>query len=267
LTLIATVHALNLRADFRSVLRIGAEIGGLHLVVHELDSGERVAERPAPPPPPAPEPERTYPPESEVAALWAAAKSVSDDAEAVAWLASRGLDPDLVASDDAARVLPKGARLPRWARYQRASWTETGHRLIVPMRDSAGAVKSVRASRVIDGDSPKRLPPGGHKATGLVMACPIGTAMLNGTANPPEVVIVEGEPDWLTWVTRKTARPTARIGIVSGSWSLAMAQRLPPGTIVWLRTDHDAAGDRYAAEIARTLRWVGCFVQRGGIRV
>lgn len=264
LTLIATVHALSLRSDFRQVLQVGAEIAGLWAVVQELESGERLLERPPPRPAPPPEPERTYPPADEVAALWAAANPVTDDAEVASWLEGRCLDPALVAGDDVARALPRTARLPRWAAYQRAPWTETGHRLVVPMRDRLGVVRSVRAGRVVDGDSPKRLPPGGHKATDLVMACPIGTAMLEGTAAPPEVVIVEGEPDFLTWVTRSPARPTARIGIVSGSWSLAMAQRIPTGTVVWIRTDHDAAGERYAAALTQTLRWSGCFVRRGG---
>lgn len=265
LTLVATVHGLSTRSDFREVLRVAADLAGAHAIVHELTTGERTArrvpERPAPPP----EPPREYPSASEVSALWEASIPVTDDVDASEWLTGRGLDPDLVAADDLARVLPKDARAPRWAAYQRVSWTETGHRLIVPMRDAQGAVRSVRGCRVADGDSPKRLPPGGHKATGLVMACPIGVAMLQGLASPPEVVVVEGEPDFLTWATRRTDRVTARIGIISGSWSFAMAQRVPAGAEVWIRTDHDAAGERYASELVRTLRWQGCFVRRGGL--
>ena len=264
LTLIAAVRGLSLRQDFREVLRCGAEIAGMWSVVSELSTGVVHEDRPAPPPPPPPEEERTYPPHAEVSAVWAAAVPVTDDAEAALWLAGRGLDPELVAIDELARVIPVGTGLPRWASYQRRPWTETGHRLIVPMRGVDGSIVSVRACRIVDDESPKRLPPGGHKATGLVMACPIGIAMLAGTAAPRELTIVEGEPDYFVWATRKKRTPTATLGIVSGSWSFGMASRVPPGAVVWIRTDHDEAGNRYADELARTLRWRGCFVRRGG---
>lgn len=263
LSLVAVVHGLSVRRDFRQVLRVAAELAGLWGVVHELETGEATPERPKPTPPP-PEPERTYPAAAEVARVWGEAIAVTEEPTVAGWLLGRGLDPERVAADDLARALPRSAALPRWGAYRRVSWTETGHRLIVPMRDAQGVIRSVRASRVVDGDSPKRLPPGGHKATDLVMACPIGAAMLAGTAIPHELVVLEGEPDFLTWATRKTARATARIGIVTGSWSLAMAERVPAGTQVWIRTDHDPAGEKYASEITRTLRWRGCFVSRGG---
>lgn len=263
LTLIAQAHGLSTRRDFKQVMRAAAELGGLWSIVHELETGTSTPERPKVEPPP-PEPERDYPPSHEVSALWGAASPVTEDHEASAMLDGRGLSADLVAADDLARVIKHSAKLPRWASYQRRSWVETGHRLIIPMRDAHGIVRSVRAWRVGDGDSPKRLPPGGHKATDLVMACPIGAAMLAGTSQPKVVVIVEGEPDFITWATRKTPRPAARLGIVTGSWSTAMAQRVPADAEVIIRTHHDPAGDRYAQEIALSFRCHGCYVRRGG---
>jgi DNA primase len=264
LSLIAIVHGLNTRQDFRSVLRVSAEIAGLWGVVHELDTGEPSSEeRPRVAPPP-PEPERDYPAADEVCRVWSNAVPTTDDPEASAWFLSRGLDAELVADADLARVIRKGAPLPRWATYKGRAWTETGHRLVVPMRAPDGRVRSLRGCRISEGDSPKRLPPGGHKATGLVMACPWGVALLEGRTVSVEVVIVEGEPDYFTWATRRVAQPTSRIGIVNGSWSVAFADRIPRGSQVVVRTDHDAAGDRYAAELTRTLRWRGCFVRRGG---
>jgi DNA primase len=44
------------------------------------------------------------------------------------------------------------------------------------------------------------------------------------------------------------------LGIVSGSWTDELAQRVPAGTRVLIRTDADAAGDKYARRIAETLR-------------
>ena len=45
------------------------------------------------------------------------------------------------------------------------------------------------------------------------------------------------------------------LGIFAGSWSNALAARIPTGTRVAIRTDHDdnGAGDRYAELIARSL--------------
>lgn len=263
LSLIAIAHGMNARTDFRRVLVIAAEIANLHDVANEISRGAERAERPAPKPP-APQPERTYPPFDEVSRIWDKALPVTDDAATSAYLTSRALDPETVAMDDLARVIREDAVLPRWASYERVSWTKTGHRLVVPMFDYNGALRSVRGCRIIEGKTPKRLPPGGHKATAIVMACPNALAMLRGNFEPSEVVIVEGEPDFLTWATRKTTAVTARIGIITGSWTLDFARRCPRGASVWIRTDHDAAGNKYADLLQRTLRWSGCFVRRGG---
>lgn len=250
LTLVAAVHSLTMRGeDFRQVLIAAAALGGMHGLVAELESGEP-RERPvlAPRPEPTPEPEREYPPRAEVDRMWSEATAF--DVEAAAWATGRGLDPDVVG--ELARCLPAG-ELPRWARYQKQSWRETGHRVILPVYDAAGEMRSVRAIRVTDGDSPKRLPPGGFKASGLVMACPLGLAMLRGTYVPGRVLVVEGEPDFLTAATMPTRHPYARIGITSGSWSSAFADRVPTTTRVFIGTHDDLAGEKYATTIGESL--------------
>lgn len=262
LSLIAAARGLNIKRDFREVLREGAELAGLWGVVQELETGRAVENRPRVEPPRVDaEPPRDYPPLAEVTGLWDACVPVSEDAEVSAWLASRALDANLVEGRDLARALPKNAHCPRWAAFRRASWSETGHRLIVPMRSVLGAVTSVRAGRVVDGDSPKRLPPGGHKASMLVMADDWGVAMLAGARKPERVVIVEGEPDFISRATTMNDPNTATIGIVSGSWVDAFAERFPVGAKVVIRTDLDPSGERYAAEIARSLR-SRCFLRR-----
>jgi len=44
------------------------------------------------------------------------------------------------------------------------------------------------------------------------------------------------------------------LGIVSGSWSQDFADRIPYGSELIVRTHHDDAGERYAAEIVKTTR-------------
>lgn len=254
LSLVAAVQGFSMRSDFKQVLIATAELAGLHSMVAEIEAGEA---RPARPRIAAPvvarEPDREYPPAHEVADLLAACSPTSEDPDVSAWLISRKLDPDAVDGTEIAFALPRRCALPAWARYQGKSWLETGHRLVVAMRDAKGDVRSVRAGRVVDGDSPKRLPPAGHKAAGLVLASTLAIAMFSGTLKPSRVVFTEGEPDTLVWATKRNERPCALIGIVGGSWTRELAARVPTGAEVILRTDRDEAGNRYAAEISRSI--------------
>jgi DNA primase len=266
LSLVAAARGLSLQRDFKAVLEEAGTLAGLYQVVDEIRRGAPHGDRPATPAPaPAPpaEPERTYPPAAEVHALLAQTVPCDEDGQVAMYLEGRGIDPEGVAG--LASVLPKEARAPRWATYQGRSWAETGHRLIFVVRDDAGAPQSVRAGRVVEGDTPKRLPPAGHKAAGLVLADELGAAWLAGRVSPARVLVLEGETDWLTACQWKMSVPTARIAITSGSWTPALARRCRPGLPVLVWTDRDAAGDRYAAEIAKSLlprgvvlgRWTG----------
>lgn len=249
LTLIACVRGLDLLTDFAAVLAEGAELGGLHSLAEQLRAG---AERPNYEPPPAPTPidPIEYPERSELAALWRQTVPVGEDRDACRMLVARRIDPELVDERNLARVIPADAELPDWATYRRRPWLSTGHRLLVPVYDETGTGRSVRAWRLSDGDSPKRLPPTGKRAAGLVLANGPARAMLRGKARPTTVLVVEGEPDMLTVSTRRT-EPV--IGIVSGSLTEDVARRIPRGIDVFVWTHHDDAGNRYARRIAELL--------------
>jgi len=258
LSLVAAVRGLSLRTDFRGVLVESARLAGLWGVVRELETGE--AGDAAPPisipaptlPQAAPESPRTYPgtPES----FWGHLRPVATVELVADYLRGRAIDPDVVDDRDLARVIPERGELPVWARYQGRSWRETGHRLIVPMFDADGELRSVRAWRIVDGESPKRLPPAGHKASGLVMADQWALAWLRGQRAPKRIVVAEGEPDFCVWATRLNDPSLALVGIVSGSWGDAFAARVPIGCRVDVRTDADEAGARYMTEIAASLK-------------
>ena len=155
------------------------------------------------------------------------------------YLAGRAIAPEAVEALDLARVLPEGLRLPWWASYrgdapEARTWLELGYRLIVPMFDAEGSMRLVRAWRVGGGDGPKRLPPSGHRASGLVMADNAGRSLLGSAQWQPgtdgSVLIVEGEPDFLTWATRFSdgaETVPAVLGITSGSWTSEIAARIP----------------------------------------
>ncbi len=173
------------------------------------------------------------------------------------------------------RGLAVGTPTPSWAVYGRKTWVEAGHRLIVLMFDSDGQIRSVRGIRIeltADADlptdttfneartaqaeriePPKRLPPKGHRADGLVMANRSAIRMLRRQVRPRTVIICEGEPDFLTRCSLNDEDVV--LGIVSGSWGhdSAFAAAIPSGSDVHVLTHNDNAGDRYAADVSASI--------------
>lgn len=252
LTIIAHMHGLSMgREDFGEVLAIGAELGGnLGLADEIRGKRERRARKPIPPPTPIREPE--YPDNAELLELWRGCGNPAADGRVARMLVGRGIDPSAVASQRLAGALLDSQDLPPWAVYGRLTWRDSGHRLMLPAFDSAGNLRSVRAWRVTEGDSPKRLPPSGKKAAELVQANLLALGMLRRHVCPVRLWIVEGEPDYLTTATT-FGSGDAVIGIGSGSWTKKFARRVPLGTRVYVSTHADDAGDRYAAQIIETL--------------
>jgi hypothetical protein len=289
LSLVAHTRGLSVEHDFVEVLVEGARVAGLLLLEAELCEREGLGRRPPPKlaPPPAvlpPERPRDYPSAGEVTGLWASARPLVDyrvdgpdsteavvaDPGAYEMLESRGLSPEAVTALDLARALSPGAVLPRWARYRgelpaSRPWPELGYRLVLPVYDHRGTMRSVRAWRVEGGDGPKRVPPSGCRADGLVLACPFARRMLAGDAKPERVLVVEGEPDFLTVATRFSdadESAPAVLGVVSGAWSADVAARVPNGALVGVWTHADRSGDGYARQVAETLAG-RCAVRRG----
>lgn len=243
LTLIAKVYGLDPRRDFSAVLGAACEVIGL---------GDRGATKTAPSPQPAPAlgiVEREYPPTAEVRAVWETALPVDQVEPAQITLALRGLFP----TPDLARALKGEPSLPRWARYQGRTWAETGHRIVLQAFDCRGEPRSLRAWQVSrDYQGPKRLPPSGHKATELVLANALAAQHLANPGAPINLLVAEGEPDFLALCQ---AYPGVNvIGVMNGSWSEAFAERVPFGSIVMVRTHLDEAGEKYAKTITSTLK-------------
>jgi len=256
LHLVAAARGMKIEHDFKRILIEAARLGGLWHLVEKLEGREprEPAPPPAPLPEPKPEPPRVWPPTDEVQSLWASCVPTSDDVVVADYLRARSLSPDAVDSRDLARALPEHGALPRWAVCTGGNWRNAGYKLVVPMYDAAGEIRSMRCWRVVDGEGPKRRPPFGHKAGELVMADGFAREMLRGQFEPYRLVIVEGEPDFLSRSIVTNDPHGANIGIVSGSWTKAFAERLPLGCRVAIRTDVDKPGNKYAAEIEATLQ-------------
>ena len=199
----------------------------------------RPPKRPEPPPEPVSRPPG-------VTALLRCCVPAAESPEARAWLKSRGL-PERIPNAPF-YVLPRDlVDVPEWAQ----SWQRSGHRALFPLVDYAGHVRSVKARPLGSG---KGKAPAGFPVGKLVLANRAALAVLRGDAGdtPPETIVVEGEPDWLTFAASFADLPV--IGAASGAWSEAFAQRFPREIGWWIGTDDNEAGDRYAREIAATLR-------------
>lgn len=254
---------------------------------------------PKPPSPrvaPPPSPPKTPPDPQTVAELWGRCTSVLDDEEVRAWLLSRGIDPVRVEDDNLARALPADLatpKLPRWAALwdheakRRIRWTRTGHRLVLPLVDVEGNLRSVLARYVsaqpVAGGR-KSLAPMGHTRRGFFLRDPSARAVLNFVADLPRssldpaerwyddaterrIVIVEGEKKYLLRATSGSdaTQGAATIGIVSGSWTEELGALIPDGWTVDVAVDPDGrpegrgagGGALYATKIIRSLepRW------------
>lgn len=208
-------------------------------------------------------------PVGEVAAVWNSAARVDSDDAVSAWLRDeRALDPALISKMDLARVLRADASaLPRWTGYGGEndkpwrSWPSAGLRLVLPMFDAIGDMRSLAFRRSFETERawpPKSMAVNGFARTGLVMANAVGRHLLEhpvARAAGMSIVIEEGETDWLT-ACLAWARHDERavFGVVTGSWSADLAARIPRAARVTIRTDTDAAGDTLAAPIIESLR-------------
>ena len=133
----------------------------------------------------------------------------------------------------------------------------------------------LRSPAVVECMSPLAIPslksraPGGYNARGLVLADPVACAVFAGR---PEVdipgvglarwngrlLLVEGEPALWAMATlgARWAADGSSFGVVgytSGGWTAEHARRLPSGSTVRIIPDSDAAGQRMAEAVQRTM--------------
>lgn len=247
--LIAQVHRLVLPGDFPRVVTEGWKI-----------LGESAAEPPQPRR--AAPPRRLPPPVVEVERLWAGCAPMSDDADLSRQLVTRRIDPKVVTARDLARALRTQGPLPGWARGESRWWRE-GNRCILPLYNPAGDFVSLHARAVAPAqEHSKGLLPAGHSAAGLFFADGPALAILrqgittrSPRSSPLRLMIAEGGIDFLTLACcyGDTDDRPAIFGILAGSWSSELAQRIPSGCHVAIKTHRDTAGRRYRDRIADSI--------------
>lgn len=252
ITLTAAVWGLDHRRDLAA---IAERLGAIEL---DADTMPTIA-------PLTPKPSPVYPDRDDVVGLWDAGRYGVDE-DVAQWCASRGVDAEHAHRGGMLRCLPPqllpvpvrgdaceaaewAPSVPQWA----SSWWRRGYRVLCALWDAAGVMRSLRARRVNGGDGPKVLAPKGYAVAGLCLANLAAIQWSRGVDMPTTIVVVEGENDWLTASQRWPTTPV--VGLVSGaSWSPQWAAMVPEGATVSVWTDHDNAGDRYARQVAQSLR-------------
>jgi hypothetical protein len=121
------------------------------------------------------------------------------------------------------------------------------------MFDANGRFVSLHARSV----DCKGVHPKGHKANEIIMADAAAQQILRGERRDPcDVLIAEGGPDFLAWATRwsdAAENAPAVFSVLAGSWTEAIAERVPDGSRVLVATHEDESGDEYARKVCETL--------------
>jgi hypothetical protein len=252
LDVVAAVLGLSVDLEFRAVLEEAARIAGVGPADPNAPRRKRRESTPEPPP--------NYPPEADLTALWGASVEVNAHEQAVRALETRGLSAGAVRDLGLATALPDGVALPRWAVVRGRSWVEAGYAVILPtwaasagpgaQRLEARCVRAWHVGGKLPEGHPKRVAPAGFAASGLVLADPKARALLEA-ARPCRLVVVEGEPDFLSLATRAALAGAdyGVLGVTSGAWTPGIAWLVPDGSQVAVCTHADDAGERYAEAV------------------
>ena len=225
-------------------------------------------------------PKKDFPPIDEVRALWSAALEVDASPHVSEYIAAHIGPPSKLATLNkashglkipVARALEPGADgLPSWAKQ----WPERGYRLLTPLFDVHGVVRSVAARNIThpdrwkQGDSKVRTPQG-SRVDGLFFASPHAVASLRGDVPKGLGIrrwtLVEGDKDTLIDIANHAHHGVAVIGKRGQSklpnelfsW---LVTHVPAGNgpDVFVRMDADSKGREYTREILPKLK--GCKV-------
>ena len=207
-------------------------------------------------------PER--PPLDEVRKLWQSAKRITDalqDPEAYSdlllnFLTDRQFSASLLDQTGVFKVLPPVYETS-WPSWWPARWSKNW-RLVTPAYEPDGSFGSIhgRALEKVAGQ-PKTRWPLGHAAGGMFMANRQGVKMRRQKPQELEGLIVcEGFTDLMRASSSVISEELnmAVIAATSGSFKSIGAVKIPPGIPVFISTDPDAAGQRYAEIVKKHLK-------------
>jgi DNA primase len=260
LGLLARVHGLDVRRDWRAVLDEAARLTGG--AVPELRGRADVEpdERPD---------DETY--DAIASALLDACGPLRDCPDVASYLDARGIYADADAAgvrglpcDCGPLVAELLATYDRGA-LERAGVVRGGHdaidwlawRVLMPWRDRYGRITCIQRRRLDGGEPRYRCPPG--RSPRAPYGVDLLAMYLDAHGADCEIVVVEGALDCLARrrIARHRGEPCAVLGVYSASTPCAgLPLDLLAGRRVVLACDADDAGERACAELAGALRGV-----------
>lgn len=259
-SLVAAHLGLHPQKDFKSIVEYAGGLAGIDTSAPFDKERQPPVRNYVPPPPPV------YPPEDEISDLWFNGVAPTKIKPARLWFEIKGLSAEIASAN--CRVIPKGYVLPEWAisrgekdgRKWESNWIKSGHRLLFPMYDCNGQLRSLKARCLDVSKKFKNQIPKGFAVKGLIMADHVGHGLLvNGNPDnaPYNLVFCEGEVDFLVALQTRDTAPvnTAIFGVYSGGWSVEHALRMGSNRDMKLFffTDRDRAGMAYKQAIAKTF--------------
>jgi DNA primase len=271
LHLVAAAHRLDVRADFRRVLEIGADLAGIR-----LDDGHTPSLRPAPRPAP-PEPERldhdTF---DRIAEVLAAECPLASQPDVCRYLADRGLLEEagtslyalpgdrkgqLRARDAIVATVGQDAWMRSGLARKDGSWAWYEHRLCIPWCEKgvAGVVTTLQRRLIRDARPDE---PGGKYVfpTGRAHPSqPYGAEEVENLAPASAICFVEGALDTLAMraLCRREGIDRWVLGLPgTGGWRAPWA-KLAESRLALIGLDPDKAGERQVQCIAADLRNAG----------
>lgn len=186
---------------------------------------------------------------------WAECVPVAEVVEVADYLAARNVDPAAVASHGLAMTISTKPTTDLGR-----AWLAEGRRLVVPLYDVDGRLRELvgRLPAIDTGDRIKSRAPTGAQVRGLMFATRAARLMFatrqwfEGSSRT--LTIKEGEIDYLQTALRGLGpEAEAVVGVRSGAWTQGHADRIPAGASVYVYTDNDEQGEKYARGIVDTL--------------
>lgn len=170
-----------------------------------------------------------HPKPAEVAALLREAYAINavPDTKVRRWMDANGYATKLHAQWGSVVALPESAPVPRWARTRTEAWPRLGLRLLAPLCDARGLLRSVVAQSV-SRDRPGAASPANHGHDALVVACPTARRAMIARKATARVVVTGTFRAWLRCAEamRSRGEETGVWGLLPRAWSPSLANVL-----------------------------------------
>lgn len=192
-----------------------------------------------------------------VDAFWASLDDIAASPAAIAWLQSRSIP--LHVARDHCRWWAYDIAGPAWAGWttkdgQWRAWRDSGNAMVFGMYAADGRMADCRF-RLAAASNGKWPPKSAGRSGGVTMANQAARSMLaTGTmpAGKRDVVVCEGEPDYLSWCA-SVGDDAPVLGLVSGSVTDALISRIPAKARVMFDAHQDDAGGQYLQEFGHAM--------------